>query len=90
MPDPRIRFRVYVSKELVDETWVDCSAPDYQDVAALCRKRHMAIVEESMAANKPHLIEIFDPEQPEGDQYIRYGTDKDMMTLPKEIDLEQT
>lgn len=78
-----------MSKELVEETWIDCSAPDYDSAAASCRKRHMAVVEESVEQGKPHLIEIMDPEQPEATRYIRYGTDKEMMKLPKEISLEQ-
>jgi hypothetical protein len=77
--DPRIRFRVWVSAELVDETWLDVGNPDVQLHMVALRNRHLLITEEADRQDRPWLIEWWDPDE---DRYGRFGTDAAGMIDP--------
>lgn len=76
MNDPRLRYRVYVNRELVEEVWIDASAEDYLEYSARTRERHMKIIEEAAKEKKPYLVEIFDPSIEGIDSIMRIGDDR--------------
>jgi hypothetical protein len=80
-PDPRLRFRVYIGGRLVDETWVDCSAPGAGAVADAVQARHEALAADADHEGVPWVIEVYDPEQPDSIPF-RLGTDPTGMVLP--------
>lgn len=86
MSDPRMRFRVWVAAQLVDETWVDSSNPDADRLMANVLARHAQIVEAASRTDQLWLVEAYDPEQPGLEAFWRYGTDRDGMIDPREVD----
>ena len=69
-----LRFRVYVAGRLRLEEWI--TDPD---LAASAAERHATV---ARSTGDPWLLEVFDPDAPPGDAYIRFGTDGDGMVAP--------
>jgi hypothetical protein len=69
-----LRFRVWVDGKLTLEEWID--DPEKADPAA---GRHAVA---ALASGKPWLVEIFDPDLPEEEAYIRFGSDPAGMVEP--------
>lgn len=81
--DTRLRFRVYVEGELIEETWIDVLDPKtHAGLADELRDRHHAITEQADTDDKAWLIEMYDPAQPEETAYHRVGTDTAGMVDP--------
>jgi hypothetical protein len=78
--DARVRFRVWVDAELVDETWMDISNPEVEEHMAALRERHFLITTEADLQDRPWLIEWWDPDE---DRYQRFGTDAGGMVDPR-------
>lgn len=73
--DPRVRFRVWVDAQLVDEQWVDARDPSRLHGVEQVWERHQEVVGKAEADGKPWAIEVCDPSQPE-DRALRFGTDR--------------
>jgi hypothetical protein len=69
-----LRFRVYVAGRLRLEEWI--TDPDLATNAA---ERHAAV---ARASGEPWLLEIFDPDVPTTEAYVRFGTDRGGMVVP--------
>ena len=79
--DPRLRFRVFVDAEVVDETWVNTREPKRLRTVEQVWARHQELIRRAHADHKPWLIEIYDPATPE-DQALRFGTDETGIEQP--------
>jgi len=80
--DPRLRFRVWIAARLADEAWIDASNPDAEQLMEAVRAHQYALVEQAAAADRPWLIEVYDPAKPEDEAYWRLGTDAAGMVDP--------
>jgi hypothetical protein len=76
-PNTGLRFRVYVSGELADEDW----AATATESGAL-QLRHKTLTDAADRDGTPWLIEVYDPDMPEDEAYLRIGTDRGRMTMP--------
>jgi len=85
--DSRLRFRMWIAGEMVDETWVDASNPDYRSHTQAIGQRHRDAAEFATARDLPWLVEWWDPET---DGYGRIGTDGDGMVEPREMTEDAT
>jgi len=83
--DPRLRFRVWVAAELVDEAWLDTSNPDSGELFERIRARHSQLVEQAERAGQLWLVESYDPEKPVHQAFQRVGTDVDGMVAPQPL-----
>lgn len=83
--DPRLRFRVWVDGELVDETWLDATNPDADEHFAAMTGRHEALVQAADLIDSVWLVEWYDPARPEDQAYGRAGTDVAGMVDPKPL-----
>ena len=72
--DPRLRFRVYIDAELVDETWVNARSPERLHTIEEVWARHQRLIRQAQSGGRRWLIEIDDPARPE-DPAWRFGTD---------------
>ena len=68
--ESRLRLRLWVEGELVDEAWVG-PADDMELVSA--RQERMA--KEATDAGQVFMAEAYDPDLPESQAYLRFGTD---------------
>lgn len=80
--DPRMRFRLWIAGQLVDETWVDASNPDAERIIHALRQRHIDLANEATAEDRPWLAEYYDPAKPEHEAYVRFGDDAEGMVDP--------
>lgn len=78
--EDRVRFRVWVDAQLVDEVWVDARGTGLHQVEQVWQ-RHQDAVGKAQADGKPWVIEIYDPSLPE-DQALRFGTDTSAIKGP--------
>lgn len=83
--DPRMRFRVWIAAKLVDQTWVDTTNPEADEIVDNIKARHAAIVDQACRAGKPWLVEVYDPAKPEAEAYFRFGDDTAGMTDPRRV-----
>jgi hypothetical protein len=81
-PDSRLRLRLWIDGALIDEAWIDSLDPRAQDLTATVSEVHSHLAELADAHGVPWLTEVYDPEAPEDQAYIRVGTDKDGMVQP--------
>lgn len=86
-PDARVRFRIWVDAQLVDETWLDASNPEVDEHEAALAARHLAIKDEADRQDRPWLIELWDPEK---DSYQRFGTDTAGIVDPQPMPPDRT
>lgn len=83
--DPHVRFRIYVDGQLVDEAWADVSNPAVWLHVTAISVRHRTIAERAQLHDRPWLMEVYDPEQPEDRAYRRTGTDAAGMVDPRPL-----
>jgi hypothetical protein len=83
VPDPRLRFRIYVDGALAVETWINSVDADADAAAANAAELHAAVTNAAAAAGSLWLTEVYDPAQPPANAYLRFGTDRDGMTEPE-------
>jgi hypothetical protein len=81
-PDSRLRLRLWIAGALIDEAWIDSLDPEAQAKTATVSEVHSQLAELADAHGVPWLTEVYDPEAPEDQAYIRVGTDKDGMVQP--------
>ena len=81
-PDPRLRLRVFVDGYMAAEVWIDSSDPDARQVMTAVQHQHQVIVQAAHIAGLPWMLEVYDPELPEGCAYLRVGTDTRGMVVP--------
>jgi hypothetical protein len=81
-PDSRLRLRLWIAGALISEAWIDSLDPRAQDLTAEVSEVHSHLAELADAHGVPWLTEVYDPEAPEDQAYIRVGTDKDGMVQP--------
>ena len=79
--DPRLRFRVFVDAQVVDESWVNTREPEPLRTVELVWASHQELIRQAHADHKHWLIEIYDPATPE-DQALRFGTDETGIEQP--------
>ena len=75
--DGRLRFRVWVAGTLVREDWA--GAP-YE--MALIAGEHERIAREASEKGKGFTVEVYDPDKPEEEAYLRFGSDAAGMVTP--------
>ena len=83
--DPRLRFRLWIDGELLDEVWIDSNDADADEQATAVQKRHEQLAAEADGYGYPWLIEVYDPAEPSETAYVRFGTDREGMTEPAEL-----
>jgi hypothetical protein len=76
-----LRMRLYVGGQLADEVWLTDL-----DEAGRVSERHQSIAADADRAGQSWLIEVYDPAKPERAAYVRFGTDKDGMVAPYEVE----
>lgn len=81
--DPRMRLRLWVDAELVDETWIDCGNPDAEKHFDALMDRYERTTLAVHQMDRPWLIELYDPARPEHEAYTRFGSDTAGMTDPR-------
>lgn len=77
---PMARCRLYVDGVVVDEEWVRLDEDFGLSGAIAVRQRDMA--EAAHARGSVWLAEVYDPSNPPGNQYLRFGTDEDALVNP--------
>ena len=82
--EARLRFRVWIAGRLAAEHWFDALHLDVAEVAEV-GARHGALAAEADAAGRPWLLEVYDPAQLCGHEYLRWGTDQAGMGDPREL-----
>lgn len=80
-----IRFRLYVDGVLADEWWIGAGAGDADAVAEAVMARHAAVAVAAHVHGRPWLLECYDPGLPEGEAYLRMGTDARGMVCPAPV-----
>lgn len=73
--DPRLRFRIWIDGELIDEVWFDSSNPDTEQLASAAGERNSAHTQQADRESRRWLVEMYDPAKPEHEAYVRFGTD---------------
>ena len=81
-PDPRLRLRLWIDGALIDEAWIDSTDPEAPVKVDAVHAVHTHLAELANAHGVPWLTEVYNPEAPEEEAYIRIGTDKAGMVRP--------
>jgi len=84
-PTARLRFRLFINDKQVDETWLDGARPGDLDLTSVVAAEH---VEAAVAADRDGgswYVEVFDPDAPDKDAIMRFGTSRSAMILPVPI-----
>lgn len=79
LPDPRMRWRVWIAGELVSTTWIDTTDADAADQVDKLRKLHQRMC---LSSGLPWMVELYDPAEPEVSAFLRFGTDDSLMQMP--------
>jgi hypothetical protein len=77
-----LRFRLWIDGVLEAERWIDCAAPDVTDQVDAVRDAHAALAAAADQRGQLWLAEVYNPEEPERNAYLRFGTDRDGMMDP--------
>jgi hypothetical protein len=81
-PDNRLRLRLWIDGALIDEAWIDSTDPDAPAKVDAVHAVHTHLAELANAHGVPWLTEVYNPEAPDEEAYIRVGTDKAGMVQP--------
>jgi hypothetical protein len=76
----QLRIRLFVAGSLADETWTD-DPREAPRIAAVHQRQAGA----ADRAGKRWLVEVFDPDAPPAEAYLRFGTDSAGMTAPLDV-----
>jgi hypothetical protein len=68
----QLRFRVWVEGVLVREDWLPGARPESGAALALV---HGGLATEAEARGERWLVEVYDPDAPAEDGYLRFGSD---------------
>ena len=68
----QLRFRVWVGGEMVREDWLPGAHPLAGEDLAL---EHAGLVTEAEARGERWLVEVYDPDAPAEEGYMRFGSD---------------
>lgn len=80
---PALRFRVYVARRVVAEEWAELTTEAAAaSVGEMIGERQIALTERAQRAGLEWLVEVYDPGAAEAEAYLRFGTDRGMMTRP--------
>lgn len=71
-----LRFRVYVDGRLADERWLDLDSDFHAAIAAQ---------NEVIGRSERWLIEVYNPDAPEDQAYVRFGGDRQGMVEPHDV-----
>jgi hypothetical protein len=82
--DARLRFRVWIAGRLAAEHWFDALNIDPAEVGEVAAE-HGALAADADHRGLPWLLEVYDPAQNCGHEYIRWGTDQAGMGDPCEL-----
>lgn len=83
----KLRLRVWVMGELVDERWVDAAAPNAGLEAEREAEHQYVLVQQAEAQGFTWAVESWDPD---GDvPAVRFGTEATGMLEPKLVDDQQ-
>jgi hypothetical protein len=77
VPAPLV-FRVFVDGRLVRRdvvTWDQMEGDDAEVLVERLHLAHLAITSAAEEAGRPWLVEMFDADEPAGQQCVRFGTD---------------
>jgi hypothetical protein len=74
-----LRFRVWVDGELVREDWLPGITPI---VGADLARQHAAVASLAQDSGKTWLVEVYDPDAPADEGYLRFGSDTEGMVCP--------
>jgi hypothetical protein len=77
-----LRLRLWIGGVLRDTTWIDAGDPNAAAKMDLTTVAHNAAVERANAAGQAWMIEVWDPEMPRDEAFLRFGTDAAGMTMP--------
>jgi hypothetical protein len=78
-PHDRLRFRVWVGGELIREDWLPGATPlAGTDLAT----QHAAIASLAGDVGTSWLVEVYDPDAPADEGYLRFGSDTSRMAAP--------
>ena len=80
--DPRLRFRLFVGGQLIDQVWLNADNPADHDRIDEVRDRHDALSVQADADGLPWMVEVYDPALHDREAYLRFGTDTDGMVQP--------
>jgi hypothetical protein len=83
--DPRLRFRVFVDSELAAEHWLDTEAEGADAELERFKAAHARLTDLAEAGGLPWMVEVYDPDQPEDEAYVRFGSDPRGMVRPIEV-----
>ena len=70
-----LRVRLWIGGALSAEEWFDAGDPAAPARAELVSVAHSAAVDRANAAGVPWLVEVWDPEMPRAEAFLRFGTD---------------
>lgn len=79
-----VRARLYVDGALVDEAWIPAAgaAGAAKGVALRIGEHQASIAAQADADLRAWLVEIYDPAEVPGREYLRFGTDRGAMGDP--------
>lgn len=85
-----LRFRVYVGRRVVAEDWVELTqiVLPPESLTAVLSERHIALTERAHRAGLPWMVEVYDPDAVPGREFLRFGTDRSMMTSAVQVTAE--
>lgn len=75
----QLRFRVWVGGELVREDWLPGATMGAGHELA---RTHAGLASAADAAGEKWLVEVYDPEAPADEGYLRFGSDTSAMVCP--------
>lgn len=82
----RLRFRVYVARQVVDEQWADLiTGRQSRALGTELGQRQVQIAMAAASEGFPWMVEVYDPSAEPEDAYIRFGTDWSMMERPEPV-----
>jgi len=77
-----LRLRLIVDGQVRDETWIGTDPAGIDEAA----RRHQQRAEAAARAGLPWLVEVYDPDAPPEEAYMRLGTDTGRMLVPVKFD----
>ena len=75
----KLRFRVWVGGEMVREDWLPGATPL---AGSELGTTHAALATLADAEGQPWLVEVYDPDAPADEGYLRFGSDTGAMVCP--------
>jgi hypothetical protein len=80
-----LRLRLWIDGQLRDQVWINAGDPDAAARIDRATTTHDAAVDQANALGLPWMIEVWNPELPEAEAFLRFGTDDGGMVAPEPI-----